>query len=85
MAEHLTHSLALLVRLNEARRIGQRDAATELDVELERHDQRRGFSRSHSVDYGKPVPMHDAGQGPQRNPNWRAALDKLNAMRGRKA
>lgn len=45
VASRLETSLALLVRLNEARRIGQRYAATLLEEELERHDAACGYSR----------------------------------------
>lgn len=78
----LTDSLALLKRLNEARRIGQHYAASLLTEQLDEHDSAGGWMRtikptSDAIQPGK------RGRGKQRNPNWRAALDKLNAMRGR--
>ncbi len=41
----LTESLALLQRLNEARRIRQSDAAQELETELDDQDLRHGYDR----------------------------------------
>lgn len=49
-------ALDVLVRLNEARRIGQLDAARELDEQLERLDLARGYSRRNGVDFGVSVP-----------------------------
>jgi hypothetical protein len=45
VASRLETSLALLVRLNEARRIGQQYAAWYLDEQLEIHDAACGYSR----------------------------------------
>jgi hypothetical protein len=45
VASRLETSLALLVRLNEARRIGQVYAARYLDEQLEEHDAACGYSR----------------------------------------
>lgn len=59
MASRLSTSLALLKRLNDARRIGQHDAAAELDRLLEEHDARCGYSRPIVVE---PVLQH--GQRP---------------------
>lgn len=45
MGSTLSDSLALLRRLNEARRIGQGYAALLLNEQLEEHDARLGYSR----------------------------------------
>lgn len=79
---HLEQTLDVLRRLNEARSIGQRDAADLLVEELDALDNAVGYKRPIRVER---IPTTGARQrrGKQRNPNWRAALDKLNAMRGR--
>ena len=45
VASRLETSLAILVRLNEARRIGQGEAALLLNEQLEAHDEACGYSR----------------------------------------
>jgi len=45
MLDRTDRALSVLVRLNEARRIGQLDAAAELDAELEAIDAEGGYSR----------------------------------------
>lgn len=78
----LARSLELLRALNEARRIGQHDAAAELNMHLEALDNEAGYMRPIRVER-IPTTGEQKVSGAQRNPNWRAALDKLNAMRGR--
>ena len=78
-------ALDVLRRLNEARRIGQGYAAAMLEEQLEEIDARGGYQRSFRPEDNRPFRQGEKTRGRQRNPNWRAALDKLNAMRGRSA
>lgn len=55
MTGAITEALAILVRLNEARRIGQLEAAFWVDECLEDFDRARGYSRSRSADYFMPA------------------------------
>lgn len=81
MTTHRERTLDVLIRLNEARRIGQHEAALDLAMQLEALDNAVGYMRPIRVE--RPLQHGEKARGRQRNPNWRAALDKLNAMRGR--
>ncbi len=51
MSQRLRESLSLLKRLNEARRIGQTQAADMLDEQLDEHDDRCGYKKRRTAPY----------------------------------
>lgn len=62
--DRIDTSLAILRRLNEARAIGQDQAAADLEAELELHDARHGYERARWSDARSRGQRR--GRGPRR-------------------
>jgi hypothetical protein len=75
--------VTLLKAILLARRRGDQPALAELEQRLDAIDHRGGYHRSKtSGEVLQPGQRtRNPGKYKQRNPRWREALDKLNAMR----
>ena len=77
----MRESLYLLGELNDARRLHLPAPTKMFEAKLDEHDMRCGYDKAKGQHFGEPVTL-DNEKSPQRNPNWRAALDKMPYHRG---
>lgn len=73
--------VVILIRALHWARKHAPDMLPRIDALLENYDAQRGWSRSKTAASNPVLAVY--AKGPQRNPNWKAALNKLNRMRGR--